>query len=76
MLIKNPTTDRIVFAFCLISMWTMPSIFVWISLFRCSHLSWYFPTALLVCSAVMYLIAYLVTFPVGGLRYVRTGSDV
>lgn len=76
MLSKNPTIDRIVFALCLLSMWTLPSIFVWISLFRCSHLSWVAPAALLACSAVMYGIAYLVTFPIGGLRYVRTGSDV
>lgn len=76
MLTKHPILDRIVFAFCLSGTWILPSVFVWIALFRASHLSWVFPTMLLVCSALMYVIAYIMTFPVGGLRYVMTGSDI
>lgn len=70
----NPKFDRTMFAFCLASMWILPSICTWAFL-HANHLPWWWNAMGLACTTLMYLVAIIVTFVIGGLRYVITGSE-
>lgn len=71
---NNPKFDRTLFACCLASMWILPSIFIYAFL-HSSHLPWWWNGIGLACAVLLYLCAFVVTFVVGGLRYVLTGSE-
>lgn len=71
---RNPTFDRILFAAGLLSAWTLPSIFVW-AFTKVSDMPSWWNYAGLVCAGILYFTAYVMTFTIGGLRYVLTGSE-
>lgn len=70
----NPKFDRTLFGFSLISAWILPCIFVW-AFTQPNDLPWWWNTTGLVCAVAMFLVAYVMTFTIGGLRYVLTGSE-
>lgn len=72
---KNPTFDRILFAACLLCAWILPTIFVWGFTQRNDFPAWW-NYAGLACAGILYFVAFVMTFTVGGLRYVLTGSDL
>ena len=71
---KHPTFDRILFALCIISAWALPSIFLW-AFTQPNDLPLWWNGAGIICSCVLFLCAFVMTFVIGGLRYVLTGSE-
>jgi len=71
---NKPIIDRILFALMLISAWTLPTVFTYAFLMP-NDLLWWMNGIGLFCAAVMYGTAIWLTFAVGGLRFVLTGSE-
>lgn len=70
----NPKFDRTLFALCLISAWTLPSIFLW-AFTQPNDLPMWWNGVGIFCACIMYICAFVMTFTIGGLRYVLTGSE-
>lgn len=71
---NNPKFDRTLFGLSIISAWTLPCIFVW-AFFQPNDLAPWWNYAGLACAALILIFAFVMTFPLGGLRYVLTGSE-
>lgn len=71
---KHPILDRVLFGLSIISAWTLPCIFVW-AFTQPSDLPSWWNYAGLACAAMILIFAFVMTFVIGGLRYVLTGSE-
>jgi len=66
--------DRFIGALVLIAAWFLPMIFTYAFLAP-NDISWLLNAVGLTCAGVMYFCAFTLTFTLGGLRYVVTGSE-
>lgn len=70
----NRKFDRTLFGLSIVSAWTLPCIFVWAFL-QPNDLPRSMNYAALACAVSIFCFAYVITFTLGGLRYVMTGSE-
>lgn len=70
---RNPTLNRVMFASCLLGAWALPSILIYV--FLTSDMPGWYRIVGASMISLMYVVAFVMTFVVGGLRYVLTGSE-
>jgi hypothetical protein len=71
---NKPIINRTIFCLCLISAWALPSVFLYAFLAP-NGMAWWWNGIGIICALIMYLLAFILTFTIGGLRYVLTGRE-
>jgi len=71
---KYPVFARILLAGSIVSAWLLPTVFMWASLTNDVYPMW-LNICWIVFACLMYGVAFVLTFVIGGLRYVLTGDE-